>query len=96
MTLIESAPHVLPREAAQLGEALGEALRRDGIELILGVADHGVRKDGADYVLQQAMAANFVAIACLWRRAGVLGLPTSVWKPLMPKRTVMEYRSIRT
>ncbi len=35
VVLVESAEHVLSREAAPLGEALGEVLRRDGIELIL-------------------------------------------------------------
>ena len=37
VTLVEAAGHVLAREPAPLGEALGEVLRRDGIELILGV-----------------------------------------------------------
>jgi pyruvate/2-oxoglutarate dehydrogenase complex dihydrolipoamide dehydrogenase (E3) component len=35
VALIEGGAHVLAREAAPLGEALGEVLRRDGIELIL-------------------------------------------------------------
>ena len=34
--LVEGAAHVLPREPAPLGEALGEALRRDGVEVMLG------------------------------------------------------------
>src|SRR5215472_2174938 len=34
--LVEGADRVLPREAAPLGQALGAALRRDGIELVLG------------------------------------------------------------
>ena len=37
VVLIERSAHVLAREAAPLGEALGEVLRRDGIELVLGV-----------------------------------------------------------
>ena len=37
VTLVEAAEHVLGREPAPLGHALGEELRRDGIELILGV-----------------------------------------------------------
>src|SRR6185437_10856417 len=32
--LVEGADRVLPREPAALGRALGEALRRDGIELV--------------------------------------------------------------
>src|SRR5205823_6582907 len=39
---------VLPREPAPLGEALGEVLRRDGIELELGPATTGVRLDDAE------------------------------------------------
>ena len=37
VALVEGAEHVLAREPAPLGEALGEVLRRDGIELVLGV-----------------------------------------------------------
>ena len=37
VTLIEGSDHVLAREPAPLGEALGEVLRRDGVELLLGV-----------------------------------------------------------
>ena len=38
VALVEGAGHVLSREPAPLGEALGEVLRRDGVELFLGVA----------------------------------------------------------
>ena len=34
VALVEGADRVLPREPAPLGEALAEALRRDGIELV--------------------------------------------------------------
>jgi dihydrolipoamide dehydrogenase len=51
VALAEGASHVLAREPAPLGEALGEALRRDGIELILGVRVTAARRDGEDYVL---------------------------------------------
>jgi dihydrolipoamide dehydrogenase len=50
--LIESADRLLPREPAPLGEALGEVLRRDGIELALGVRATAARRDGDDYVLE--------------------------------------------
>ena len=40
------------REPAPLGEALGEALRRDGIELVLGASATAARRDGEDYVLE--------------------------------------------
>ena len=46
-----SAGHLLAHEPAPLGEALGDALRRDGIELLLGVHAVAARRDGHDYVL---------------------------------------------
>ncbi len=49
--VVEGADRVLPREAAPLGEALSEALRRDGIELALGRHAASARRDGDEYVL---------------------------------------------
>jgi dihydrolipoamide dehydrogenase len=49
--IIEGVDRVLPREAAPLGEALGEALRRDGIELVLGMHATAARLEGGEYVL---------------------------------------------
>jgi dihydrolipoamide dehydrogenase len=51
VALVEGASHVLAREPAPLGEALGEVLRRDGVELILGVRATAARREGRDYVL---------------------------------------------
>jgi dihydrolipoamide dehydrogenase len=51
VALVEGADHVLAREPAALGEALGEALRRDGIELVLGTRATAARRDGEEYVL---------------------------------------------
>jgi pyruvate/2-oxoglutarate dehydrogenase complex dihydrolipoamide dehydrogenase (E3) component len=51
VALVEGASHVLAREPKPLGDALGEVLRRDGIELILGVKATAARRDGEDYVL---------------------------------------------
>jgi pyruvate/2-oxoglutarate dehydrogenase complex dihydrolipoamide dehydrogenase (E3) component len=50
--LVGSAERVLPREPAPLGEALGEVLRRDGIELVLGARATAARRDGEDFVLE--------------------------------------------
>jgi pyruvate/2-oxoglutarate dehydrogenase complex dihydrolipoamide dehydrogenase (E3) component len=49
--VVQSRGHLLAREPASLGEALGEVLRRDGVELVLGVHATAARRDGADYVL---------------------------------------------
>ena len=51
VALVEAAERVLAREAAPLGDALGEVLRRDGIELCLGVHATAARREGEDYVL---------------------------------------------
>jgi pyruvate/2-oxoglutarate dehydrogenase complex dihydrolipoamide dehydrogenase (E3) component len=51
VTLVEGSSHVLGREPAPLGEALGEELRRDGIGLILGIQATAARRDGDDFVL---------------------------------------------
>jgi dihydrolipoamide dehydrogenase len=49
VVLIEGGAHVLAREPQPLGEALGEVLRRDGIELVLGVHATAARSDGELY-----------------------------------------------
>lgn len=50
--VVEGADRLLPREAAPLGQALGEALDRDGLELILGQHVTGAARDGDEYVLK--------------------------------------------
>ena len=51
VVLVEAAPHVLAREPAPLGEALGDVLRADGVELNLGVQVTAARRDDPEYVL---------------------------------------------
>ncbi|MGA1981708.1 MAG: NAD(P)/FAD-dependent oxidoreductase [Acidobacteriaceae bacterium] len=51
VTVVEGAAHPLPHEAAPLGEALGDVLRREGIDLVLGVRAIEARRAGDDYVL---------------------------------------------
>jgi pyruvate/2-oxoglutarate dehydrogenase complex dihydrolipoamide dehydrogenase (E3) component len=50
--IVEGADRVVPREPAPLGKALSEALRRDGIELRLGMRASAVRREGDEFVLQ--------------------------------------------
>ena len=52
VALVEGAEHTLPREPKPLGEALGEVLRRDGVEIALGVRASAARRDGDDLVLE--------------------------------------------
>jgi dihydrolipoamide dehydrogenase len=51
VVLAEAASHVLAREPEPLGAALGDALRADGVELLLGMSATAARRDGADFVL---------------------------------------------
>jgi dihydrolipoamide dehydrogenase len=51
VVIVDTSAHVLAREPAPLGEALGEVLRRDGIELVLNASAASARRDGEDYVL---------------------------------------------
>jgi dihydrolipoamide dehydrogenase len=52
VVLVEMRGHVLPREPARLGTALGEVLRRDGVELVLDASSRRVRRDGEDFVVE--------------------------------------------
>jgi pyruvate/2-oxoglutarate dehydrogenase complex dihydrolipoamide dehydrogenase (E3) component len=52
VVLVEGAGHVLAREPAPLGHALGEVLRRDRIEIVLDAHVTAARRDGEDYILE--------------------------------------------
>jgi pyruvate/2-oxoglutarate dehydrogenase complex dihydrolipoamide dehydrogenase (E3) component len=54
VTLVEGGEHLLSREPAELGEALAEVLRADGVEVIVGTRAVGAGRDGADFVLSLA------------------------------------------
>jgi pyruvate/2-oxoglutarate dehydrogenase complex dihydrolipoamide dehydrogenase (E3) component len=51
VVLVVGADRVLPREPAALGQALGEVLRRDGVELVLDVFATRAERDGDGYAL---------------------------------------------
>jgi pyruvate/2-oxoglutarate dehydrogenase complex dihydrolipoamide dehydrogenase (E3) component len=50
--IVDMSEHVLGREPAPLGDALGEALRRDGIELVLTANAAAARREGDEFVLE--------------------------------------------
>jgi pyruvate/2-oxoglutarate dehydrogenase complex dihydrolipoamide dehydrogenase (E3) component len=52
VVITDMAAHVLGREAAPLGEALGAVLQREGIELVLSSNVTKARRDGDDYILE--------------------------------------------
>jgi pyruvate/2-oxoglutarate dehydrogenase complex dihydrolipoamide dehydrogenase (E3) component len=52
VAIVEGGGHVLPREPAPLGHALGEVLHRDGIDVRVGVQATAARREGDEYVLE--------------------------------------------
>jgi pyruvate/2-oxoglutarate dehydrogenase complex dihydrolipoamide dehydrogenase (E3) component len=52
VAITDMSAHVLGREAAPLGEALGAVLQREGIELVLSSNVTKARRDGDDYLLE--------------------------------------------
>ncbi len=75
--IVEGADRVIPREAARLGEALAEALRQDGIELILGTHASAARRDGDEFVLEfegRAEARGDRLLVATGRRPRVQGI----------------------
>ncbi len=54
VALVEGSDRLIPREPAPLGQALGEALGREGIEVHVGARAGAVRREGDDYVLELA------------------------------------------
>ena len=50
--VIDRSDHLLAREPAPLGEALGEVLSREGIDVVLSANATAARRDGEDYVLE--------------------------------------------
>jgi pyruvate/2-oxoglutarate dehydrogenase complex dihydrolipoamide dehydrogenase (E3) component len=52
VAIVEGAEQVLPREPRAVGEAVGEALAAEGIELHFGQLASAVRRDGDEYVVE--------------------------------------------
>jgi dihydrolipoamide dehydrogenase len=77
VAVIDMAEHVLGREPAPLGEALGEVLRSEGIELVLSANASAVRREGEDYVVEiddgRELRGEKLLVAT-GRRPRVLGL----------------------
>ena len=52
VAVVEGMDHLLPREPKPLGDALGDALAAEGIELHFGQHASSARREGDDYVLE--------------------------------------------
>ncbi|MGH3400182.1 MAG: dihydrolipoyl dehydrogenase family protein [Streptosporangiaceae bacterium] len=79
--IVEGADRLVPREAAPLGHALAEALRKDGIEMVLGKQATAARRDGDEFVLELDGAPELRGdrlLVCTGRRPRVtdIGLET--------------------
>jgi pyruvate/2-oxoglutarate dehydrogenase complex dihydrolipoamide dehydrogenase (E3) component len=81
VAVTDRADHVLSREPAPLGEALGEVLNGEGIELVLSANATAARRDGDDYVLEfddgKELRGDRLLVATGRRpRVGGIGLET--------------------
>ncbi len=77
VAVIDMAEHVLGREPAPLGEALGEVLRSEGIELVLSANVTAARREGEDYVIEIDDGSELRGeklLVATGRRPRVLGL----------------------
>ena len=52
VSIVEHSAHVLPREPAPLGHALGDAMRREGIDVALKVRATRARRESAEFILE--------------------------------------------
>ena len=59
VVIVEGADHLLAHEPEALGDAFGEALRQDGIELAVGVSATSARRDGDEFVLELGDGREF-------------------------------------
>ena len=81
VALVEGESHVLAREPVPLGNALGEVLRGEGIELFLGVHATAARREGEEYVLtldtgQELRGDRFLVATGRRPRTAGIGLET--------------------
>jgi len=79
--LVEGAAHLLSREPKPLGEALAQALRGDGVEILLGVHARAARRENGVYVLEledgRILKGDRLLVATGRRpRVGNIGLET--------------------
>jgi pyruvate/2-oxoglutarate dehydrogenase complex dihydrolipoamide dehydrogenase (E3) component len=86
VTVVEGEEHLLPREPRPLGEALGEALAGEGIELKLGQLASGARREDGEFVLEfpdESVLRGERLLVATGRRArvGDLGLESVGIKP---------------
>jgi pyruvate/2-oxoglutarate dehydrogenase complex dihydrolipoamide dehydrogenase (E3) component len=81
VVVVDTGERVLAREPAPLGEALGEVLGRDGIELMLSASATRARRDGEEFVLEfdddrEARGDRLLAATGRRPRVDGLGLET--------------------
>jgi pyruvate/2-oxoglutarate dehydrogenase complex dihydrolipoamide dehydrogenase (E3) component len=77
VAVVEGMDHVLPREPRALGDALGQALAAEGIELHFGQHAAAARREGDDYMLELPDGAQLRGdrlLVATGRRPRVAGL----------------------
>ena len=84
VAIVEMSERLLAREPTALGEALGEVLRREGIELVLSASVTAARQEGDDYVLAlddgRELRGDRVLVATGRRPARARDRPRDRWR----------------
>jgi dihydrolipoamide dehydrogenase len=94
--LVEGADHLLSREPAPLGRALADVLRRDGIDVLLGVQATAARREGSDYVLELGDGRELRAATACWSPPAVgRASRASAWRRSASSPTCAASRSTR-
>ena len=96
VALVDGAEHVLAREPAPLGEALGEVLRRDGIELVLGAHATARGARARTTCSSSTTAASCAATGCWSPPAGARASTASASRRSASRPTLTGSRSTRT
>ena len=95
VVLVDIAERVLPSEPAPLGEALGEVLRRDGIELVLGVRDQRRAATATTTSSTSTTISSSGVTACSSRPVAVRGSTASGSRPSASRPTATGSPSTR-
>jgi len=94
VVLVGGSAHLLHREPPPLGEALAEALSRDGVELVLGVHATAAHREGEHYFLElddgRKLRGDRLLVATGRRpRVDGLGLESVGQRPRNPSRCAL-------
>ncbi|HEY6779143.1 MAG TPA: FAD-dependent oxidoreductase [Thermoleophilaceae bacterium] len=95
VALVEGMDHLLPREPKPLGDALGEALAAEGVELCFGQHASAVRRQDGEFVLEFPERDELRGDRLLVATAGAPASTTSVSRTWASSRAGAASKSTR-